>query len=89
MRLQLELAADSAGKVNGVVVSLDQGSPRIPISGLTEVNGKVNFATPSVPGDARFEGQMSSDGSEIAGRWSQGGSVTPLVFKRLPAPPTP
>jgi hypothetical protein len=89
LRLQLELTADSAGKVNGVVVSLDQGSPRIPISDLTEVNGKVNFATPSVPGDARFEGQMSSDGSEIAGTWSQGGRVTPLVFKRLPTTATP
>jgi len=88
LRLGLELAPDSAGKLEGILVSIDQGNGRIPVSGLTEVDGKVQFETPRVQGE--YAGQMSADGSEIVGEWSQGGRATPLVFKRLaPAAGTP
>lgn len=83
LRLGLELAPDSAGKLAGVVVSIDQGNGRIPVSGLTEVDGKVQFETPDVQG--QYAGQMSADGSEIVGEWSQRGRATALVFKRLTA----
>jgi uncharacterized protein len=88
LRLGLELAPDSAGKIGGVVVSLDQGNGRIPVENLTDVDGKVSFKTPSVPGDAGFSGQISADGSEIAGTWTQNAQSTPLVFKRLAADTT-
>ncbi len=82
LRLDLELTADSAGKHEGVVISLDQGNTRIPVSSLTERAGAVRFETPAVGGT--FEGKVSDDGSEIAGEWTQMGRSTPLVFKRLP-----
>jgi hypothetical protein len=88
LRLGLELASDSAGKIGGVVVSLDQGNGRIAVEDLTDVDGKVSFKTPSVPGNAGFSGQMSADGSEIAGTWTQNAQGTPLVFKRLAADTT-
>lgn len=83
LRLALELAPDAEGKPAGVLVSLDQGKARIPITVLTEVDGKVHFETPSVRGE--FTGQLTADGSEIAGEWTQNGRSTPLVLKRLPA----
>lgn len=82
LRLGLELAADADGKIGGVLVSFDQGNARIPISDLTETDGKVRFDVPRV--DGRFTGQLSADGAEIAGEWSQRGGSTPLIFKRLP-----
>lgn len=87
LRLELELTADAAGKVAGVLISLDQGAGRIPISSLTDEAGKVHFETPSVRGE--FTGTMNADGSEIAGEWMQAGRATPLVFKRLPAKSAP
>jgi uncharacterized protein len=87
LRLDLELAADGAGKVGGVLVSLDQGNARIPIGSLTETDGKVHFDVPNVGG--KFSGELSADGAEIAGEWSQMGRGTPLVFKRLPAATKP
>jgi hypothetical protein len=87
LRLALELAPDAAGKPVGVVVSLDQGNSRIPVSGLTETDGKVHFETPAVKGS--FTGTMNADGSELSGEWSQLGRSTSLVFKRLPAASKP
>jgi hypothetical protein len=83
LRLALELTADPAGKLDGVLISLDQGSPRIPVSNISEKEGAVHFETASVNGS--FDGKMSADGSEIAGDWTQMGRTTPLVLKRLPA----
>ena len=63
------------------MVSMDQGNARIPITALTEKAGVVHLEAKSVGGV--FDGKLSSDGSEIAGDWKQGGQTTPLVFKRL------
>jgi hypothetical protein len=84
LRLELELAAGADGKVGGVLVSLDQGAARIPLTTLTETEGNVRFETPSVQGS--FTGKLSADGSEIAGDWTQAGRTTPLVLKRLSSP---
>jgi hypothetical protein len=83
LRLALELSTAASGAIEGVVVSLDQGSARIPIAGLKYEDNKVTFETPSV--QASFSGVMNADGSEIAGEWTQMGRSTPLVFKRLAA----
>jgi uncharacterized protein len=83
LRLALELQKNASGQVEGVLVSLDQGSARIPITGFSEKDGSVTFETPSVQGS--FAGKMNADGSELAGSWSQMGNSTPLVLKRLPS----
>jgi uncharacterized protein len=87
LRLSLELTASAAGQTEGVMVSLDQANSRIPVSGVTETDGKVQFETPAVNG--AFTGKFNADGSELSGEWSQGGRTTPLVFKRLPAAAAP
>ncbi len=83
LRLDLEATAHADGKLSGDVISVDQGSPRIPIGSITEKEGAVNFNVPQIRGG--FVGKLNADGSEIAGEWTQGSRTTPLVFKRLPA----
>jgi pimeloyl-ACP methyl ester carboxylesterase len=81
LRLALEITNTTAGGLGGIMVSVDQGNARIPITMLTEKAGAVHLETKSVGGV--FDGKLSSDGSEIAGDWKQGGQTMPLVFKRL------
>jgi hypothetical protein len=81
LRLALEITNTAAGSPSGIMVSMDQGNARIPITALTEKAGVVHLEAKSVGGV--FDGKLNSDGSEIAGDWKQGGQTTPLVFKRL------
>lgn len=85
LRLVLEITNTPAGEPGGVMVSADQGGARIPITALTEKEGRVSFETKSVGGT--FDGSLSADGSEIDGSWRQGGNVLPLTFKRLAGAP--
>lgn len=81
LRLGLEITNSPTGQPNGVLVSLDQGHSRIPLSSVTETNGEVSLKIALIGGS--FEGRFNPDGSELAGEWEQGGRKTPLVFKRL------
>ena len=83
LRLDLEATAHADGKLSGDMISLDQGSPRIPLGTLTEKDGAVQFDVPQVRGS--FTGKLNADGSEIVGEWTQGNRPTALVFKRLAA----
>lgn len=84
LRLVLDIT-NAAGGLGGVIVSVDQGGARIPLTQLSEKDGAVRLEAGSVGGT--FEGKLSADGSEIAGTWKQGGGPLPLVFKRLAKAP--
>jgi pimeloyl-ACP methyl ester carboxylesterase len=86
LRLALELTNTPAGGLGGVVVSMDQGGVRIPITRVEEAGGEVRFETASVGG--KFAGTCNGDGSELAGGWEQGGRRTPLTFFRLARAPS-
>lgn len=81
LRLALEITNSASGKPGGLMVSLDQGGSRVPLTALTEQVGAVHLETKSIGG--AFDGKLSSDGGEIVGDWQQGGKSLPLVFKRL------
>jgi len=86
LRLVLELTNSPAGQPGGVMISVDQGGVRVPITALTESDGAVHLEIRSVGGT--FDGQLSADGSEIVGEWQQGAGKWPLVFKRLAKAPS-
>lgn len=81
LRLGLEITNSPTGQPNGVLVSLDQGHSRIPLSSVTETNAEVSLKIALIGGS--FDGRFNADGSELVGQWQQGGRKTPLVFKRL------
>lgn len=85
MRLLLEVTAVPAAPPTAVLVSVDQGTARMPVTGLAENGGEVQFSVPSVSG--AFKGTLNADQSEIAGTWTQGPGGLPLVFKRLASAP--
>jgi pimeloyl-ACP methyl ester carboxylesterase len=81
LRLGLEVTNRPSAGLGGVLISLDQGGVRIPITSLSETNAAVRFETASVGG--RFSGKFNDDGSDLAGEWTQGGQAMPLTFMRL------
>lgn len=86
MRLVLELTNAAGGSLAGTLTSVDQGSGKFAVSKVTSKDGEVHLEAASVGGI--FDGQLSHDGSEIAGAWKQAGNALPLVFKRLASPPS-
>jgi uncharacterized protein len=81
LRLALEIKDKNEDVLYGMMTSLDQGSARIPFTAKADKAGVVKIDVPKI--GSTFEGQLSADGSEIAGKWQQGGQKFPLVFKRL------
>jgi uncharacterized protein len=84
LRTAIEITSANAEKPDGVLISLDQGNARIPISALSEHDGIVHVEAQRVGGV--FDGKLNRDGSELAGEWKQGGGTMPLVLKRLAKP---
>ena len=80
LRLTLEVTRGAEGKMQGLLVSVDQGNAHVPVSGLSEKNGAVHLEASSI--GAIFDGKLNPDGSEINGDWKQGEMSLPLVFKR-------
>ncbi|MDQ3625021.1 MAG: alpha/beta fold hydrolase, partial [Verrucomicrobiota bacterium] len=85
MRLVLKVSSLTGGRLSGVLLSVDQGNSRFPITTLSEKDGAVRVELPQVGG--HFEGRLSEDGSEITGEWKQLGQSLPLVFRRLAEAP--
>jgi len=71
LRLILEVSKASDGAFYiGTLVSVDQGSARIPIDKFSGEDGQVRFEAAAVGGS--FEGTMNADKTKIAGTWTQG-----------------
>src|SRR5688572_10818077 len=85
LRLVLEIERAANGSLTGAMISVDQGSVRIPLTALTESNGAVLLEVGSI--GAAFDGRLSTNGAELSGQWRQGGNALPLVFRRLAAAP--
>ena len=86
LRLTLEITRTAGGKMEGVLVSMDQRNARIPVSALSVREGVVHLEATSI--GAAFDGKLNPAGSEIAGDWKQGGASLPLVFKRQAQAPS-
>jgi hypothetical protein len=79
LRLVLTVSKSNDGAYSGKIDSLDQGAS-IPIEVITVEGDSVRLELKTV--DAVFEGKLNPDRSELIGKFSQGGAVLPLTFKR-------
>jgi CubicO group peptidase (beta-lactamase class C family) len=81
-RLRLDLEIDDANPEHplGKLDSVDEENSRFPMTACSGNNGDVRLEFKGI--NAVFAGKLSSDGSEMAGRWIQHGTSTPLVFRR-------
>src|SRR5262245_17914538 len=69
----------------GTMDSIDQGAKAIPIESIEVKDGAVTLRLRTVGGV--FEGKLKEDGSEIAGKWKQGGGSLDLTLKRTDKAP--
>ncbi len=85
LRLLLKLKQGDDGSITGTMDSVDQGAKGIPISSVTQTEGRVRVAVDKIGGV--FEGRLNKTQSEIKGQWKQGGQSFPIVFKRFAREP--
>ncbi len=79
LRIRLTLT-NVFGTVDAVLTSLDQGEAKIPVSSVTQQGTKLRLKVDAVGGG--YEGDLSADGTQITGNWTQQGTSVPLVFKK-------
>lgn len=93
LRIVLVISNASAGGLAAMMYSIDQGGQGMPASAVTLQGTTLRIALAGL--GSTFEGQLSADGSSIAGNWTQGGKSLPLTLARattdtawkIPAPP--
>ena len=71
-RLPVELvlstgATGATGAAEGMLVSLDQGNPRIPVTSVTQARRDARLGVRRV--GATFAGVHNADAAELAGTW--------------------
>jgi pimeloyl-ACP methyl ester carboxylesterase len=86
LRQGVTIKAGSDGKFTGTISSLDQDAKEYPLD-VVELKDKAVRLELTLS-KAVFEGTLSDDGKEIAGKWLQGGLNLPLTFKKVDALPT-
>lgn len=85
---QLRLVLTISNGKNGaeaVLVSVDQGNARIPASGITQNGKKLTIQVNGVGG--AYEGELSDDGTQLKGTWTQMGNSLDLTMKKSAAKP--
>jgi hypothetical protein len=61
------------------------GATDIPVDQLEVTQTKVHFLLTGIPGTPTFDGNLSTDGKELAGTFSTAQTKTPLTLKRMGA----
>jgi fermentation-respiration switch protein FrsA (DUF1100 family) len=79
LRLVLHITKNTDGTLKATLDSVDQGANGIPVSSATLKNSQLSLKVDAVSG--AYEGKVNADASEIAGTWTQGGSLE-LNFHR-------
>jgi uncharacterized protein (TIGR03435 family) len=95
LRIVFKISTSDKDTLKGVMYSIDQKTPAIPLSAVTLQGSSVKLTIPAIGGS--YEGKLGSDGSSIDGNWSQGPNPLPLHLTRatdatawaIPDPPPP
>jgi hypothetical protein len=79
MRLVLTMTNEANGRATGRVVSVDEGGLLLPVV-ITQNGSKVSYAMTVLTGS--WAGELSGDGKELSGTYTQGETSLPLTFHR-------
>ena len=80
LRLMAMFSTDASGKGAGVLVSVDQGGTKVPVTTITQDGKSFKFEARSVAG--AFVGALNEAKTELSGEWTQGPVKAPLVLKK-------
>ena len=81
LRLVLKISKSADGKLTATVDSLDQNAKDLVVDTITLQDGTLNFEMKAL--GASYVGTLGKDGSQLTGKFTQGGAVFPLDFKRV------
>ena len=82
LRVVLTISNGKNG-AEGVLVSLDQGNARIPITTITQKGTKLTLLVNGVGGG--YDGEINAAGTQLTGTWTQLGNSIPLDLKKATA----
>jgi len=81
LRLVLKISKSADGKLTATVDSLDQNAKDLVVDSITLQDGALNFEMKAI--NASYAGTLSKDGSQLNGKFTQGGTAFPLDFVRV------
>src|SRR6185503_14508479 len=81
LRLVLKIAKSADGKLTATVDSLDQNAKDLVVDTITFQDATLNFEMKAL--GASYVGTLGKDSSQLTGKFTQGGAVFPLDFKRV------
>jgi hypothetical protein len=81
LRVIFKVTRGADGSYTAKLDSPDQGTPDLPVDSVTVNDKSLGFELKVI--GASYKGNLSADGSEVTGEWSQGGGSLPLTLKRL------
>lgn len=79
-RLVVKFNKENNDQIRGKLISLDQNNAVFTFASVIYKDSYVYFEIEPIA--AVFEGAVSQDGSELAGRWTQPSGPRPLILKR-------
>jgi hypothetical protein len=82
----VDLAKNAKGAWIGSFSMPELGAADIPVDQLTVAQTKVHFVVTGTPGSPTYDGELSADGKELAGTFSDPQMKSPLTLKRVGAP---
>ena len=85
VRILFNISARPDSSINATMDSLDQGVSGIPVETVTYKDDNLRLEVKSIRGV--FEGTLKEDGKTIEGKWTQAGSVFPLVLNHIEKTP--
>jgi hypothetical protein len=79
LRIVLTMTNQPGGRAIAHIVSVDEGGLMIPIV-ITQNGRQVSYVATALP--MSWAGELSADGNELPGTFTQGSSSLPLIFRR-------
>jgi len=83
LRVTLTILNTATG-AEALLVSIDQAGSQIPISAIVQRGKQLKLTVRSVGGG--YDGEISADGTQLTGTWTQQGNSVPLMFKKAAKP---
>ena len=80
LRIVVQFTKTGAGAYSGTFESVDQGAQVFPLDSVTYKAGVIHFDLSAA--HASWDGKFDDAGTELTGKWKQGGNETELNLKR-------
>ena len=80
LRLEIRIKSKASGDLTAELISIDQGSQRIPVDSITVQDNTMTFSIAQIAGS--YRGTLNQQGNAAIGTWSQLGNEHPLTLKK-------